>query len=142
MTEKKLRPVLDGKWKLIGPTPNLAGKIDGDEAHRVEFQKGKIREHNAPVDHHIVRDVDGRFHLWGCVRNTAVGRVLYHWETDDVTRSPWRDTGETTIDGKPTYAARILVHPEMKNGLILTESMDGFDDKPTVGIVTFGSLFK
>ncbi len=55
---------------------------------------------------------------------------------------PWRDTGETTIDGKPTYAARILVHPEMKNGLILTESMDGFDDKPTVGIVTFGSLFK
>ena len=55
---------------------------------------------------------------------------------------PWKDTGEKTIEGNPTYSARILVHPEMKDGLILTESLDGFDDESTVGIVTFQSLFK
>lgn len=55
---------------------------------------------------------------------------------------PWKNTGDKTIDGKPTYSARVLVHSEMKNGLILTESRDGFDDEPTIGIVTFHSLFK
>ncbi|TWU44484.1 hypothetical protein [Rubripirellula reticaptiva] len=55
---------------------------------------------------------------------------------------PWKDTGEKTIEGHPAYTARILVHPDMKDGLILTESLDGFDDKPMVGIVTFHSLFK
>jgi hypothetical protein len=55
---------------------------------------------------------------------------------------PWKDTGEKTIEGHPTYTARILVHPDTKDGLILTESLDGFDDKPMVGIVTFHSLFK
>ncbi|TWU41685.1 hypothetical protein Poly51_63860 [Rubripirellula tenax] len=53
----------------------------------------------------------------------------------------WKDTGEKTIKGNPTYIARILVHADMKNGLILTESVDGFDGKSTVGIVTFHSLF-
>ena len=92
--KRKLRPVLDGPWWMIGPNPNFEGKIDGDAEHRVKFEKGLIAEHNAPVDHHIVRDSDGIFHLWGCVRATAIGRVLYHWTTDDVTRSPWTDTGE------------------------------------------------
>jgi hypothetical protein len=92
--KKKLRPVLDGSYWLIGPNPDLSGRIDGDEEHRVAFERGKILEHNAPVDHHILQDIDGTWHLWGCVRATAVGRVLYHWETDDITKSPWRDTGE------------------------------------------------
>lgn len=91
---RKLRPVLDGSWWMIGPNPDLEGKIEGDKEHRIAFEKGRQREHNAPVDHHIVRDVNGTYHLWGCVRATAVGRILYRWETDDVTRSPWRDTGE------------------------------------------------
>jgi hypothetical protein len=94
MTKRKLRPVLDGPWWLIGPSPVLEGKVDGSAAHRIDFEKGRVGEHNAPVDHHIVRDDDGAFHLWGCVRNTAIGRLLYHWETDDLTKSPWRDTGE------------------------------------------------
>jgi hypothetical protein len=79
---------------MIGPSPDLEGKIDGTAAHRVEFEKGRVREHNAPVDHHIVQDMDGLYHLWGCVRATAVGRIFYHWEADDVRQSPWRDTGE------------------------------------------------
>ncbi len=90
----KLRPTLDGPWWLIGPSPDFTGKLDGEAAHRTAFDKGTISEHNAPVDHHIVRDRYGTFHLWGCVRGTAVGRVLYHWETDDITESPWLDTGQ------------------------------------------------
>ena len=94
MLRKKLRPVLNGHWWMIGPSPDLEGKIDGTAAHRVEFEKGRASEHNAPVDHHIVRDGDGIYHLWGCVRATAVGRIFYHWEAGDVKQSPWRDTGE------------------------------------------------
>jgi hypothetical protein len=93
-TARKLRPVLDGQWWMIGPNPDLQGKIDGDADHRLKFEKGSVREYNAPVDHHIVQDVDGKWHLWGCVRSTAVGRVLYHWTADDLTSSPWEDTGE------------------------------------------------
>jgi hypothetical protein len=94
MAKRRLRPVLDGQWWMIGPAPDLEGRIDGTVAHRTAFEKNQIPEHNAPVDHHIVRDVDGMYHLWGCVRATAVGRIFYHWETDDVTKSPWRHTGE------------------------------------------------
>ena len=91
---RKLRPILEGSWWLIGASPNLDGKLEGDAEHRLAFEKGQKGEHNAPVDHHIVRDIDGIFHLWGCVRATSVGRVLYHWSTDSVNKSPWQDTGE------------------------------------------------
>ncbi len=92
--KKKLRPVLDGSWWMVGPNPKLEGMIDGDREHRIAFERGRNREHNAPVDHHILQDEDGKWHLWGCVRSTAVGRVLYHWEADNLTDSPWRDTKE------------------------------------------------
>jgi len=91
---RKLRPVLDGRWWLIGPSPLLSDRIQGDESHRVAFEKHRVGEHNAPVDHHVLRDDRGVFHLWGCVRSTAVGRILYHWQSDDITASPWRDTGQ------------------------------------------------
>ena len=55
---------------------------------------------------------------------------------------PWKDTGEKTSTGNSTYTARFLVHPDMRHRLILTESLDGFDEKLAVGIVTFHSLFK
>lgn len=88
------RPVLAGPWKLIGPNPELSDVLPGDEAHRVAFEKGREKEHNAAVDHHIVRDEEGIFHLWGCVRATEVGRVLYHWKSRDVEAEPWESTGE------------------------------------------------
>ena len=91
---RKLRPQLGGPWWLIGPNPDFTGKLEGEAEHRAAYEKGSIGEHNAAVDHHIVRDQYGTYHLWGCVRATAVGRVLYHWESDDLTRAPWRDTGE------------------------------------------------
>ena len=88
------RPVLAGPWKLIGPNPDLSHVLPGDEAHRAAFEKGREKEHNAAVDHHIVRDDEGTFHLWGCVRATEVGRVLYHWRSRDLEAEPWESTGE------------------------------------------------
>ena len=88
------RPVLAGPWKLIGPNPDLSHVFSGDGAHRTAFERGRLREHNAAVDHHIVRDDGGIFHLWGCVRATEVGRVLYHWRSDDLEAEPWEPTGE------------------------------------------------
>lgn len=57
--KKELRPVLDGHWKLIGPAPDLSGRLNGDEAHRIGYEKGEHFEHNAPVDHHMYADSDG-----------------------------------------------------------------------------------
>ncbi len=91
----KLKPVLDGDWWVIGSPPDLAGILPGAETHKAEWQAGGGKdEHNAPVDHHLFRGPDGAWHLWGCVRETALGRVLYHWEARDVTESPWTQTAE------------------------------------------------
>ncbi len=87
MNGKRMRPVLAGEWNLIGQPPlelNDLPKID---------QKPDPRDIEM-VDHHIFQDDDGKWHLWGCVRNTPVGRVLYHWDADKITDSPWRCTKE------------------------------------------------
>ena len=49
------RPVLAGPWKLIGPNPDLSHHLPGDAAHRLAFERGLAKDHNAAVDHHIVR---------------------------------------------------------------------------------------
>ena len=49
---------------------------------------------NEPVDHHLFKGEDGKWHLWCCVRRTSVGRILYHWQADKITDSPWEQTGE------------------------------------------------
>ena len=72
---KKVRPVLVGDWWLIGRAPT----------EHLQPQGGKKIE---PVDHHLFKGSDGHWHLWGCVRNTEVGRVLYHWQAADLTDSP------------------------------------------------------
>jgi hypothetical protein len=46
------------------------------------------------VDHHVFQSVDGAWHLWGCIRKTTVGRILYHWEGRSLTEGPWHPTGE------------------------------------------------
>jgi hypothetical protein len=78
--KRKLRPMLQDAWRLIGPSPDFAGVLPGAEAARARWEDGGRKwEHNAPVDHHLFRGPDGKWPLWGCVRNTVVGRVLYHW---------------------------------------------------------------
>jgi hypothetical protein len=123
-TRTKLRPALDGDWWLIGPSPNLdgllpAGKvpnaIPGMDSERARQFLDRVLEvgmseawvsnfeqvfskyaenRNEPVDHHLFQDSRGTWHLWGCVRQTSVGRILYHWEADTLTQSPWKATSE------------------------------------------------
>ncbi len=82
-----LRPVLAGPWRLIGPNPDL-GPLQGarERAEGVRPQEC--------VDHHVFQSADGAWHLWGCIRHTAIGRLLYHWEAPTITDAPWRMTGE------------------------------------------------
>ncbi|WP_375582836.1 hypothetical protein [Cyclobacterium xiamenense] len=88
-TRRKLKPVLDENWWLIGPPPP-AGKNTLPVKINAE---GNLQAYES-VDHHIFQAEDGQWHLWGCVRDTGWGRILYHWKAKNLTDSPWEDTGE------------------------------------------------
>jgi hypothetical protein len=81
-----MRPFLDGPSWLIAPRPDLS-------AFGLPANLTDPRVHQ-PNDHCFFQDDSGIWHLWACVRNTAVGRVLCHWESDRLDRSPWRLTGD------------------------------------------------
>ncbi len=85
--KRKLKPVLDGEFWTIGDNPDL-GSIRGKRGD------GKKIHGQECVDHTIFRSEDGAWHLWGCIRGTAVGRILYHWESESLTRPHWKQTGE------------------------------------------------
>ncbi len=90
MSKRKLRPVIDGDYWLIGGNPHL-GELQGLPPHHT------LRPDLPPqecVDHHVFQSEDGQWHLWGCIRNSAVGRLLYHWRSDDLTNWDWEKTGE------------------------------------------------
>jgi hypothetical protein len=86
----RLRPVLDGDFWLVGPNPTLTELGPGRES---DVSSTDLPLHEC-VDHHIYQSADGAWHLWGCIRKTPVGRILYHWEGESLTRGPWRPTGE------------------------------------------------
>ena len=56
--------------------------------------QGKSEPPQECVDHHIFLSTDGVWHLWACIRNTAVGRLLYHWESPSLEGEHWHETGE------------------------------------------------
>ena len=76
---KKMKPVLAGEWKLIGTNPDLGGL-------------GTPKQQC--VDHHVFRAEDGQWHLWGCIRGTRFGRLLYHWKSERLYEENWEQTGE------------------------------------------------
>ena len=82
----KMRPVLDGDFWMIGDNPDL-GAINGN----TDPAKGAVQE---CVDHHIYMAGDGKWHLWGCIRGTRVGRILYHWKAGKLTDAHWEQTGD------------------------------------------------
>ncbi len=90
---RKLKPVLDGEYWLTAPCPDLRDILPAGENSL--YHGGSLQgECNACVDHHIFRDNEGLWHQWACVRNTSVGRILYHWTAESLTDSPWTPTGE------------------------------------------------
>lgn len=93
MQKTKLRPVLDGDFWMLGPSPETL-----DLPKLVEPKRNPDAPASAPthecVDHHVFQSNDGAWHLWGCIRNTTVGRILYHWEGRRLAGGMWQPTGE------------------------------------------------
>lgn len=94
-------PEVSSSWWLIAPKP--IGELELPttvtmEGHKLDYE---------PNDHHIFQDKQGIWHLWACVRDTEVGRILYHWKTDDLTASPWQSTGEY-IRSDTTYGESLV----------------------------------
>lgn len=110
----KLKPELVGDWWLIGPPPPASKEIPAEipktqaEIEKICEAAGMSKEdclkftkkeagkksRFEPVDHHIFKASDGYWHLWGCVRGTAIGRILYHWKSKNLTDSNWELTNE------------------------------------------------
>jgi beta-fructofuranosidase len=80
------KPVLVGDFWMAGLSPDL-GHIAPD------LQAEGEPRHEC-VDHHVFQSADGAWQLWGCIRLTPVGRILYRWEADAITQTPWRQTDE------------------------------------------------
>ena len=79
MQKTKLRPVLQGGFWLLGPNPANLDLPDLVEPERNPRAPAGAPTHEC-VDHHVYQSVDGAWHLWGCIRKTTVGRILYRWE--------------------------------------------------------------
>ncbi len=110
--KRKLRPYIASDWWLIGAAPSDLSPALPDEIERLVADRRRLscrtdKQYDdygeilgsrlskiEPVDHHIFQSPDSYWHLWGCVRNTDVGRVLYHWRTKDLEDSLWEETRE------------------------------------------------
>lgn len=74
-------PVLSGEpWKICN-MPDL-GELNGPDPSKQHI-----------VDHGFVQDDYGTWHLWACMRGTAVGRLLYAWEGASLHDIPWKARG-------------------------------------------------
>ena len=93
MQKTKLRPVLDGDFWLLGPNPAGLDLPDLVEPERNPRAPAGAPTHEC-VDHHVYQSADGVWHLWGCIRKTTVGRILYRWEGESLTDTPWMPTGD------------------------------------------------
>lgn len=87
VSRQLLIPEVSSQFWNIGPEPDLS-----EAGLQPEPVKGL--QPNQPNDHCIYQAEDGKWHLWACVRHTAVGRILCHWEADSLQQSPWNYTGE------------------------------------------------
>jgi len=72
------RPALnDQPWHISG-NPDL-GELNGPEQE--------------VVDHAIFQSDNGDWHLWACIRGTAIGRLLYHWSAPNLSDTNWQPQG-------------------------------------------------
>ncbi|XOV94323.1 MAG: hypothetical protein ACFHWX_06385 [Bacteroidota bacterium] len=66
-------PVIDGDfWRIV-------------EAPDLDSLNGPDPEKQHVVDHGFIKDNDGKWHLWACIRGTKVSRLLYGWEGESLT---------------------------------------------------------
>ena len=100
-----LVPAIASPWWDIGPEPDLSSLgLQPDSLPGIQP--------NQPNDHCLFQSADGKWQLWACVRRTAVGRVLAHWEADSLKQSPWRFTGEIIRADKQAGESLVEWHGE------------------------------
>lgn len=93
MKKIMLRPVLEGNFQLLGPSPKNLNLPDLVTPVRSPRAPAVAPTHEC-VDHHVFKSKDSRWHLWGCIRKTSVGRILYHWEGESLSQVPWEPKGD------------------------------------------------
>lgn len=75
-------PVIEGEFWRIGEAPDL-DSLNGPDSDKQHV-----------VDHGFVKDNNGTWHLWACMRGTKVGRLLYEWEGHSLTDGKlWQKKG-------------------------------------------------
>ena len=74
-------PVIDGQFWRIGEAPDL------DSLNGPTLSKQHV------VDHGFIKDPNGNWHLWACMRGTKVGRLLYGWEGKSLEGEIWQQKG-------------------------------------------------
>jgi hypothetical protein len=74
-------PVLEDESRRICQLPEL-DSLNGPDPSRQHV-----------VDHGFVRDREGTWHLWACIRGTGVGRLLYGWRGESLTGTPFIESG-------------------------------------------------
>lgn len=74
-------PVLEGEPFRLCPMPDL-----GDLA-------GRDPERQNVVDHGFLRESDGSWRLWACIRGAACGRLLYEWTGRGFDGAAWKPRG-------------------------------------------------
>jgi len=87
-------PVLVGEWWRICEMPEL-GELAGPVA----------RKQNV-VDHGFVQDAEGTWHLWACIRGTAVSRLIYGWRGKSLEEGPWEPAG-VKVRAREEYGEQI-----------------------------------
>ncbi len=76
-----LVPVIEGDWWRICEMPDLE-ELAGPDPDRQHI-----------VDHGFIQAENGQWQLWACIRGTAVGRLLYHWQGESIEKGPWKPAG-------------------------------------------------
>lgn len=93
MKQNSLHPVLLGNFKLLGPSPQRLELPDLTAPLGNITELASASRHEC-VDHHVFQISDGSWHLWGCIRKTTVGRILYHWEGKNLGAGLFKPTNE------------------------------------------------
>jgi len=75
------RPVIKGNWKQVTTVPEL-GELAGPKPARQHI-----------VDHGIIRDADGNWRMWACMRGVSVGRLLFGWKSPELFAESWTPLG-------------------------------------------------
>ena len=81
ITPVKRTPEIVGPSWAVTTMPQL-GQLAGESPKQQHI-----------VDHSFIRDINGEWRLWACIRGTSVSRLLFGWQGNSLQDGPWQETG-------------------------------------------------